>query len=212
MSAADSRRAPAVRAVIFDIGRVIVRINISRSFASFGTPLGLSAHEVLSAIENDPLWKDWQEGRVSPHAWHQHIANRFHSPLDFDGFCETWARALEPETILKDDLFVQLARRARLALLSNTDPIHVARMERDFSFLRHFPVRVYSCTIGAVKPSPKIYRHALSELGVTPQESLYIDDIPAFVEAARQIGMRGFHFTGPDSLDAELAGLGLLTE
>ncbi len=212
MSAAESRPASQVRAVIFDIGRVIVRINISSSLAPFGAPLGLSAHEVLSAIENDPLWKDWQEGRVSPHAWHQHIANRFHSSLDFQTFCETWSHALEAETILKDDLFVQLARRCSLALLSNTDPIHVARMERDFSFLRHFPVRVYSCAVGAVKPSPKIYRHALSELRVAPHESLYIDDIPAFVEAARQIGMRGFHFNGPDSLDAELGGLGLLTE
>jgi putative hydrolase of the HAD superfamily len=105
---------------------------------------------------------------------------------------------------------VKLAERAKLALISNTDPIHVEHMERDFPFVKHFPVRVYSCAIGATKPSPKIYRRALSELGVAPQESLYIDDVEPFVEAARQLGMTGIHFTGPAALDAELRALGLL--
>jgi len=209
---AGSRRAHAIRAIIFDIGRVIVRVNISRAFGSLGTSLKLSPQEVWSALEKDPQWRDWQEGRIEPHAWHQHITARFHSTLDFANFCDTWNRVLDPEPILKEDLFVKLADRVQLALISNTDPIHVEHMERDFLFVRHFPVRVYSCAIGATKPSPKIYRRALSELGVGAQESLYIDDIEPFVEAARQLGMIGIHFTGPAPLDAELRALGLLVE
>jgi glucose-1-phosphatase len=204
-------RTTPIRAVIFDIGRVIVRINISRAFGALGAPMGLSPQEVWSRLERDPLWNDWQEGRIEPRVWHQHITARFHSLLDFGGFCDTWNRALEPETILKDALFMALAHRVRLGLLSNTDPIHVAHMEKAFSFWRHFPVRVYSCAIGAVKPSPAIYRRALSELSVAPHEAVYIDDIGEFVEAARQLGMTGIHFTGPGPLEVELRGLGVLT-
>ena len=209
---AGSRHTHAIRAIIFDIGRVIVRVNISRAFGSLGTPLNLLPQEVWSALEKDPQWRDWQEGRIEPRAWHQHITARFHSTLDFASFCDTWNRALDPEPILKEDLFVKLAARVELALISNTDPIHVAHMERDFPFVKHFPVRVYSCAIGATKPSPKIYRRALSELGVGAQESLYIDDIEPFVEAARQLGMIGIHFTGPAPLELELRALGLLDE
>jgi len=206
----QSGRAAPLRAVIFDIGRVIVRINISRAFNSLGAPLGLSPEEVWRKLESDPLWRDWQEGRIEPRVWHTHIAARFHSLLDFDGFCDTWNRALDPQPILKDELFMALGHRVRLALLSNTDPIHVAHMEKTFTFWRHFPVRVYSCAIGAVKPSPAIYRRALSELSVASHEAVYIDDVAEFVEAARQLGMTGIHFTGPGPLEAELRGLGVL--
>jgi len=210
MSGGPPRPSGVIRAVIFDIGRVIVRINIPRSFAALGTSLGLSPEEVLSSLQRDPVWEDWEDGRVEPHAWHQHVMQRFHLSLSFEEFCATWNRALDPDTILKDDLFAALSRRCRLALLSNTDPIHVANMQQNFSFIRYFPVRVYSCVVGATKPSPVIYRKALSELNVAPNEAFYTDDLEPFVEAARQLGIHGFHFRGPDSLDAELRRLGLL--
>ena len=62
-------------------------------------------------------------------------------------------------TVVRD-----LAAKCRLALLSNTDPIHVAHFEASYSFVRHFPVRVYSCRVGSSKPSPAIYHHALREV------------------------------------------------
>jgi len=38
---------------------------------------------------------------------------------------------------------------------------------------------------------------------------VYIDDIPAYVEAARSLGMSGIHYQSQESLRAELAALGV---
>jgi glucose-1-phosphatase len=218
MSANDSRAAstppPAAatpQAVIFDIGSVILRLNIARALDVTGSGSGLSAKQVWRAVETDPLWNDWQEGKIDPHDWHRHLVQTIGSPADYDLFCAAWNSVFEPEPIIGDELFRALSARCRLALLSNTDPLHVAHMERDFSFVKYFPVRIYSCRAGARKPAPEIYRRALAEIGVAARDALYIDDIAEFADAASALGMIGVHFTGLAALEAELRGYGLPT-
>ena len=197
------------RAVIFDIGRVIVRVNVAGVLNGIGSGLGLTSEQVWAALNHDPLWKDWQEGRIAPANWHAHVCEKFRVTLDLERFCAAWNAALDPETILPESLFEALSAQSRLALLSNTDPIHVAHMEAAFPFVRHFPVRIYSCRVSASKPAPAIYHHALRGVGVSASEAVYIDDIEAYVEAARALGMAGILFTSAEALRAELARLGL---
>jgi putative hydrolase of the HAD superfamily len=116
---------------------------------------------------------------------------------------------LDPQTILPDLLFERLATKCRLALLSNTDPIHVAHIEAAYPFVRHFPVRVYSCRVGSSKPSPAIYHHALREVDAIPDEAMFIDDLRENVLAAASLGINAFHFTSADELLAEFSRLGL---
>jgi FMN phosphatase YigB (HAD superfamily) len=213
MSAGNAGSSPSVappRAVIFDIGRVIVRVNLGRALAVAGGA-GSSPERIWSAIQADPLWNDWELGKVEPRAWHRHLAQKFNSPLDFEAFSEAWCRVLEPVPIIGDEMFRELGARCRLGLLSNTDPLHVAYMEKNFSFMRYFPVRIYSCRVGLCKPAPGIYLRALEEIGVAAGETLYIDDLEENVAAARKLGIVSVQFTGLAALKAELRGLGLPT-
>jgi putative hydrolase of the HAD superfamily len=131
--------------------------------------------------------------------------------LSYKEFCESWNGVLEPATLLPEPLFERLAASCRLALISNTDPIHVAHIEARFPFVRHFPVRIYSCRVGICKPNPAIYYHALRELAASPQKTLYIDDLLENVAAAKRLGMAGFHFTSPEELLSAFSRLGLWT-
>ena len=45
--------------------------------------------------------------------------------------------------------------------------------------------------VGCVKPSPRIYRHALKELGVAPEAALFVDDQAVFCAGAEAIGIKG---------------------
>jgi len=199
------------QAVIFDIGRVIVRLQPERTLEPFAacSGRGHSPEQLWTAILHDPLWENWQEGRVEPREWHQHLSRQLDIPLGFQEFCAAWNRALHPETILKETLFAKLAARCRLAVLSNTDPLHSSALEAQFTFLRYFPARIYSCRIGTSKPSPAIYRAALRAVGVPAAEALYIDDIAEYVQAARQVGLDAIRFENPSQLAQELTWRGL---
>lgn len=201
--------ADKIRAIIFDIGRVLVRLDIAGAMKGIGASVSLSPEEIWSAIEHDPRWHDWQEGRISPRDWQLHICRRLGVDLTFEQFSEIWNRVLDPMPQLDPAFLAHLSKHYCLAVLSNTDPIHVAELEKRFDFFRYFTKRIYSCAVGASKPSPLIFREALRACKVTAQCALYIDDIPAYVEAARQLGMKGIVFRSPEQLVADFQTLGL---
>jgi putative hydrolase of the HAD superfamily len=200
---------PKIKAIIFDIGRVIIRIDLRKAQIGLAKGLAMTPDELWSAIEKDPRWKDWQEGRISARDWHQNLSKRLKIPLDFDQFCAVWNGILDPETILGDDIFQALAERYCMALLSNTDKIHVEHIESNYNFVKHFPKdrRIYSCTVGVSKPDPVIYREALKACKAKASEAIYIDDIEVNVEAARKLGLHGIVFASRDQFLQDLRSL-----
>ncbi|HMD09005.1 MAG TPA: HAD family phosphatase [Candidatus Acidoferrum sp.] len=201
--------APKLRAVIFDIGRVLVRIDVARAMHGLASGTSLSPSELWSAIEKDPRWPDWQEGRMAPRDWYLHLGRRLGGDFTFEQFTDIWNRVLDPAPIHEDALFQRLSKTYRLALLSNTDPIHVQHLEANYTFFKFFPTRIYSCSVQASKPHPLIYREALRALKVQAQEAVYIDDIAAYVEAAQRLGMGGIQFQSPPQLVSDLKCLGV---
>jgi putative hydrolase of the HAD superfamily len=65
-------------------------------------------------------------------------------------------------------------------------------------------VFVTSAEIGVMKPDPRIYQAMLEKLGVSPPETIFVDDFLENVEGARRLGMRSIHFLDPDQARAEL--------
>ena len=200
-----------VRAIIFDIGRVLVSLDIRKAQLGLAQGLSLTPAELWSAIEKDPHWPDWQEGRMSARDWHLNLCKRLGISLEFEQFRKVWNSALNPEPILPDSLFHQLSKSYRLGLLSNTDPFHVAHMESTYSFFRYFakPVRIYSCEVGSSKPKPLIFREALRACKVKADEAVYVDDIAENTDAARALGFAGIQFRGREQLYAEFGVLGI---
>jgi len=196
------------RSIIFDIGRVLVRLDIAGAMGGLAGMISLTPQETWTAIEHDPRWRDWQEGRMAPRDWQLHICRRLGVNLTFERFSEIWNRVLDPTPLLDGAFLESLSKRYCLAVLSNTDPIHVAELEKRFDFFRFFKHRIYSCVVGASKPSPLIFRAALQACKTTADNAIYIDDIPTYVEAARQLGMTGILFQSPDQLRADLEQFG----
>lgn len=58
-----------------------------------------------------------------------------------------------------------------------------------------FDLIVDSCEVGLRKPNPAIFEHALNALGVSPAESIFLDDHIANVQAAAALGMDTIHVT-----------------
>ena len=68
-----------------------------------------------------------------------------------------------------------------------------------------FDAIVISSEVGVMKPELKIYRLALGQLKVEPAEAVFVDDMPANVEAARLLGMQAIRFQSPEQILDELA-------
>jgi putative hydrolase of the HAD superfamily len=67
-----------------------------------------------------------------------------------------------------------------------------------------------SCYLGVRKPQLEVYRKALAISQRRPDESLFIDDFPGNIQAARDLGMQAILYVDAASLRASLLELGLL--
>jgi putative hydrolase of the HAD superfamily len=97
----------------------------------------------------------------------------------------------------------------KTAILSNMGDTILASLERDFEWLDRFDVLIWSYQHGVGKPDEEIYRLTLEKLGVRAGETLFVDDRPRNVEAARRLGIKTFQYTTTERLRAELLEQGL---
>ncbi len=94
----------------------------------------------------------------------------------------------------------------RLALLSNAG-FDFASTFRRSPIARLFERVFLSAEMDAVKPDPAIYLEVARELGVRPDQIVFIDNKLVNVEGARAVGAVAHHFEGVEGLRAFLEGL-----
>lgn len=82
-----------------------------------------------------------------------------------------------------------LKGKYRLGIISDTWPSIVPVLER-FGLSRFFDCATYSYTLGVYKPHPRMYQDALAQMGLPPEETVFIDDFPGNLEGARRAGVQ----------------------
>lgn len=96
-------------------------------------------------------------------------------------------------------------------LVSNTNSLHWAGVLAVLPELPGLvPLRALSFEIGAAKPDPAHFQAALALARARPGDSLYVDDRPELVAAARHLGIEGFAVANPEDVAGELERRGFL--
>lgn len=194
------------RAVLWDWGGVIQRTEDPAPRRALEAELGLPPGGLERAVFGSRVWDLASTGRCgADEAWAAIAADLGIAPEGIDRFVE---RFFAGDRV--DEALVALIRRlrdarVRVGLLSNAPPGRAkgtpaaARWGMDGLF----DVQVFSYQVGALKPDPRMYRAALQALGAAPKETLFIDDAPANVAAAKALGIDAVLFRGvPALLDA----------
>jgi epoxide hydrolase-like predicted phosphatase len=92
----------------------------------------------------------------------------------------------------------------RVAALTNN---WVSETPRPRALPPYFDVFIESSVVGLRKPDPRIYQLVCRELGVTPAEAAFLDDIGLNLKAARALGMTTIKVEEPEAALRELGAL-----
>jgi putative hydrolase of the HAD superfamily len=195
------------RLVLLDYGEVISRSQSEVDRAAILELAGTPAEAFWPAYwsERDRL----DHGRLSVRDYWLGIGRACGAEWDDARLQSLWAADLrswvsvEPEVV---GIMAALhAAGTRLAVLSNAG--------FDYSLLRGSPLaalveRIFlSAELGLVKPDPAIYLAVANELGIPPEQIVFVDNKASNVAGAESVGMTGHVFTDADSLRAFLAAL-----
>jgi FMN phosphatase YigB (HAD superfamily) len=193
-----------IKAVIFDLGRVIVPFDFQRGYAGIEAFSGIPAAQVRQQIITTGLVPQFERGEIEPHEFVRRIATHLNLEISYEQFSEIWCSIFTRETLVPEELLAGLRDRYRLLLLSNTNAIHFEMVREHYPLLRHFDSLILSYEVGAMKPSPLIYQRAIEKAGCLAEECFFTDDIAEYVEGARREGIDAVQFQSASQIEEEL--------
>jgi len=201
---------PAVTAAVFDLGGVLIDWDPRHLYRQLFPGDEAAMEDFLARVTT----QEWNAMQDAGRPWSEAVASltRVH-PAHREliaAYRERWDEMLggpiEPVVEILGELH---AAGLPLYALSNwsaeTFPVALSR----YGFLEWFAGIVISGEIRVAKPDPRAFRHLLEAYRLEPSTTVFVDDSPANIEAARELGMIARRFYDPDRLRADLAELGL---
>jgi glucose-1-phosphatase len=194
----------SIRAVIWDIGGVIVRTEDRAPRTALGQELGMSYAEIdqlvfgcesaklasLGKMDEQEHWRRVCDTLSLPQAESPRLQARFWEGDQVDYELVEYIKSLKP--------------RYQTAVLSNAWSGMRAYIEETWRIHEAFDRLFISAELGLAKPDPRIYPLITRELGVLPEEAVFIDDFIENIQAAQAAGLHGVLFQNPQQARTDL--------
>ncbi len=182
-----------IRAVIFDVGGVLLRTEDQTPRIKWEERLGLERGGLSRAVFDSnasarasngkstvaDVWKSVASTLKLSDAELAELQRDFWAGDQVDQELVAFLRSLRPR--YKTALLTNAWPDARLALKMR----HLTDVVDDV---------IISAEEGVAKPDPRIYRVAAERLGIRPDEAVFVDDVAENIEGARAVGMHGVQF------------------
>ena len=208
---AHRRSAVAIKTCLFDLGNVLVFFSHEKMCQQIGELVGRTQQEVQSALLDSRLQLEFESGKLTAAETHQRLDELFGSKTklaDFEHAASAIFELNEPMVPLLDEV---KAAGVRLVLLSNTCSSHFEYVKQTYDLLSRFDDFTLSYQAGATKPSPIIYKDALSRANCEPAECFYTDDIGDYIYAAQEFGIDAEQFQNAAATREQLVARGALS-
>lgn len=194
-----------IKNIIFDLGDVILNIDVPVASKSFAELSGREQAEILELFSQNALFRQFETGELDEAGFRNYVRKILDfSDLSDEAIDTAWNSLLldlPPERV---ELLQKLAKNYRLFLLSNTSSIHITPVNKILQASTGvekledlFETVFLSYEMGLMKPDPKIYQKVLEQAGLEAEETLFLDDNLANIEAASKLGIDTIHVRKP---------------
>lgn len=203
-----------VRAIFFDFGGVLLQFPDGVNHKAIEEQHGLEERTLMRCLYRDSRYMDFQVGACTEEEWRDSIRTAAVALLGAERANEVLATYEQAERPLNPDMMALVERlRANgyiTGIISNTTPGLEERLQTGLPhMIPLFDFRIGSGDLRIAKPDPGIFQHALELAGVPPEAAVFADDVKSYADAARSIGMHGFHFTGYPQFAEDLRSIGV---
>ena len=186
------------KAIIFDLGNVLLPIDLGLTYEAFAAYSSLSAVEIEKKILENQLWVPYESGLQSDEEFRVFLCEHLSLNCTDSEFDEAFSALLLDFHQGVYDWVESLTSSFQLYLLSNTSSIHAKRFTQvklgpeGQNLFSLFNRVYYSFEMGLVKPNPLIYQQVLEENALNPSDALFFDDNVANINSANLLGIQSF--------------------
>jgi putative hydrolase of the HAD superfamily len=181
------------KAIVFDIGGVLIGLDLDRGIRAFKEVLGYERiSELLDKSHQKGIYGDFEGGLLTADEFRARILEESRpgcTPEDVDRCVRSILNDIVPETAAA---VRSVYGRYPLYLLSNNNPIgmqNCLELMEKAGMGGLYEDMFISSEMKMLKPSPEFFLEAVRRIGLPPGEILFIDDSLANVNAARALGI-----------------------
>jgi len=149
-------------------------------------------NQVRHGMWDSPLWPPETREREEKYwlEYYQRLLDHLNDDVDLAGELAKEALYVHFVQAFADvqDVLNALRGQVKLGVISNAFPSLSEALD-DLALTSYFDEVVNSSLVDAWKPDARIYRIALERLGVSPEGSVFVDDIEENVVAAEDLGL-----------------------
>lgn len=193
--------------IVFDLGEVIIDLNIPGTVQKFAEQSGKSAEEVHKIYSSSDVFLNYEKGLISDDEFRSG-ANRLlgtsYAAPEFDAI---WNGMLHRLPLERLQLLKRLSSRFRIFLLSNTNAIHLRQFTKmvqavsgEKSMEDYFEKAYYSHEIKMRKPDAEIFQFVLKDSNLEARQTLFLDDNQDNIIGARACGICAERILKPDQI------------
>lgn len=197
-----------IRAVIFDMGGVIILTCDDSARIALARRLGVSIEELIKAVFSSESAIRSEEGEINKNDHWKNVLRSFGKdpvknviPYD-EAF---WAGDCIDKELM--EFIHTLKKKYKIGFLSNAFKGAREWVEGRFHFLDAFDLTIFSYEVKLRKPDSRIYRLVCERLDVLPEEVIFIDDMAVNVEGARLAGLHAIQYINKVQLKTQLADI-----
>ena len=178
--------------LLFDFGNVIIDIDVSGAISRLEALQRPDAkREVI-----DHMHHEYECGRASDELFINAFISQSKRDVQALDIIEAWNSMIIGIPSYRLDMLLQLRNKYNVYLLSNTNSLHLEWIHRYMQRIHgvtdwektYFDGTYSSHRIGIRKPEAKIYQHVIDDALLTPENTLFMDDLEANILAAEKLG------------------------
>jgi len=191
-----------IKNIIFDLGHVLLNLDFDASIKAF-QKLGFQ-QDVLNRQQAyaDPVFYNLEIGKITPEEFRIRAREIINNPNATDQqIDDAWYAMIVDIPANRVKILQELGKKYDVYLYSNTNKIHIERLLPEFKtqhgidFESLFKNVFYSYKIHDRKPEISSYEKVITQSGVNPEETIFIDDLEKNIVAAEKAGLKTFWLT-----------------
>jgi putative hydrolase of the HAD superfamily len=189
------------RALLFDLGGVIMALDWDRVFATWAAASGANAEDLRARYSFDAAYQRHERGEIGELEYYQALRESLGIDIDDQAWADGWGALFVGEIEPTVELLERVKDRIPVYAFSNTNPTHERIWSKKFErALGHFRKVFVSSSLGARKPERVAFEMVAEQIGVPMHETLFFDDTLENVEGARAAGLQAIHVKRPQDV------------
>jgi len=198
----------AYDALLFDLGGVVLDIDLRRIFARWAELTSCDVALLQKRFAPDETFLRHETGHLADDLFFERVRAMLGIDLSDAEFLDGWNAIFAGEMPGISGTLAAAAAKLPLYAFSNTNRPHQSYFSEQFAgVLSHFKHIFASSDIGWRKPDAEAFAFVLDAIGFPAGRILFFDDSLANVEGARACGLQAVHVTSASTVQETLAAL-----